>query len=547
MQITCPPRLRAGRLAVATFLLIGGSPLAAAAPSAAPAAAPAAAPVPPSSAAAPATDVSSDALRAAVTDAATRRFYEQNGWQPVWTVAAAKALEEALAGRAAHGLERVSFSTAASGSAAPSAAATEAALSGSALRFAAALAGGFVDPAGLHEVYTLKQPPADLAAPLATAIAEGKLAGWLAGLAPQDRDYAILAKAYQEAAQAVPAASQAADTRLPTSGVIRAGDSDDRVPALARQLADGGYLGPAAKAPPRRASGLPSPAGADPSHIYTAPMAAAVKRLQAEYGLASDGVVGPETLEVLNVRPGDRARALAVALERRRWQARNPPATRIDVNVAVARLDYYRDGTLVDSRKVIVGKPGTETPQLMSPIYRLVANPTWTIPKSIEKREMANVSARYLKSRNMVRKDGFIVQQPGRDNALGLVKFDMLNDQAIYLHDTGTPALFDRSQRHLSHGCVRVADALGFAKMIAEDQGIAAEWQQAQDGRKMTFVTLPEKLPVRLLYRNAFVDDQGEVAIRTDPYGWNGPIAKALGFGEGSALRARIKAVDFTP
>ncbi|MDO9488238.1 MAG: hypothetical protein Q7J32_07675, partial [Sphingomonadaceae bacterium] len=121
--------MRAGRLAVATFLLIGGSPLAAAAISAAQAPAP-------SSAAAPATDVSSDALRAAVTDAATRRFYEQNGWQPVWTVSAAKALEESLADRAAHGLERVSFSTTAVGAAPPSAAATDAALTGAALRFA---------------------------------------------------------------------------------------------------------------------------------------------------------------------------------------------------------------------------------------------------------------------------------------------------------------------------------------------------------------------------------------------------------------------------
>ncbi|MDO9489371.1 MAG: L,D-transpeptidase family protein, partial [Sphingomonadaceae bacterium] len=444
-----------------------------------------------------------------------------------------------------HGLERVSLSSTAVGAAPPSAAATDAALTGAALRFASALAGGVVDPVDLHEVYTLEEPPADLAAPLAAAIADGKLGGWLASLAPQDRDYAILAKAYQEAAKAAPAASKATDTRLPTSGLIRAGDSDDRVPALARQLADGGYLAPEARSP--APSSAPSPSGADPSHLYTARLSEAVKRLQEEYGLASDGVVGPATLEVLNIRPADRARALAVALERRRWQARNPPATRIDVNVAVARLDYYRDGTRVDSRKVIVGKPGTETPQLMSPIYRLVANPTWTIPKSIENREMANVSARYLKSRNMVRKDGFIVQQPGPDNALGLVKFDMLNDQAIYLHDTSAPTLFDRSQRHLSHGCVRVADAPGFAKMLAEDQGIAAEWQQAQDGRKTTFVTLPQKLPVRLLYRNAFVDDQGEVAIRTDPYGWNGPVAKALGFGEGSALRARIKAVDVTP
>ena len=57
-----------------------------------------------------------------------------------------------------------------------------------------------------------------------------------------------------------------------------------------------------------------------------------------------------------------------MALERRRWLPRNPPATRIDVNTAAARLRYYRDGKLVDSRKVIVGQPGKETPWLRAPI-----------------------------------------------------------------------------------------------------------------------------------------------------------------------------------
>ena len=71
-----------------------------------------------------------------------------------------------------------------------------------------------------------------------------------------------------------------------------------------------------------------------------------------------------------------------VGPERMRWLDRSPPATRIDVNLASARLAYWRDGKLADTRKVVVGKPETETPQLGSPIYRLVANPTWTVPRS---------------------------------------------------------------------------------------------------------------------------------------------------------------------
>ena len=147
----------------------------------------------------------------------------------------------------------------------------------------------------------------------------------------------------------------------------------------------------------------------------------------------------------------------------------------------------------------------------------------------------------------MVLRDGWIVQQPGPSNALGLVKFDMANDQAIYLHDTSAPALFDRSQRHLSHGCVRVEDALGFARMLAEDEGVSAAWEAAQATGEMTFVPLPTRIPVRLLYHNVFVDSGGAVVFRTDPYGWNDPIAVQLGFVESAARHAEAQSIDIGP
>src|SRR3546814_20761881 len=67
--------------------------------------------------------------------------------------------------------------------------------------------------------------------------------------------------------------------------------------------------------------------------------------------------------------------------------------------------------------------------------------------------EMAAKGANYLRRNNMVRRDGWIVQLPGPDNALGQVKFDMRNDYAIYLHDTPAQHLFESAQRHRSHGC----------------------------------------------------------------------------------------------
>jgi murein L,D-transpeptidase YcbB/YkuD len=492
----------------------------------------------------PAPPITAALLRGAADDPATRQFYEANGWQSVWSAAATNALKGILGERGRHGLDHLDFLA----DSAPSAGAVqrEIALTRAALRYAAALARGVTDPTALHAIYTLPRPQGDLADALGKAIAGGRLEEWFVSLAPQDGDYARLSKAYLEARhEARDSAQQAIG-----AGVIHVGDSDTRVPSIVERLVGGEYL-PEQGSAVEPAGNTVAPAGGAPqpadAEIYTRRIADAVVRLQRDYGIAADGIVGPHTLEILNLRPGERAQALAVALERLRWLARTPPATRIDVNTAAARLSYYRDGKLVDSRRVIVGRPDKETPLLGAPIFRLVANPTWTIPKSIQHGEMAGVGRGYLRRHDMVRRNGWIVQKSGPSNALGLVKFDMKDDYAIYLHDTSAPSLFARSQRHLSHGCVRVEDALGFAQRIAEDEGVADQWRRARASGGQKFVALAREIPVRLLYHNVFVDRDGAVAFRTDPYSWNAPIAKALGFGQVSTAHARAEAVDIGP
>src|SRR3546814_12830635 len=90
-------------------------------------------------------------------------------------------------------------------------------------------------------------------------------------------------------------------------------------------------------------------------------MVKAVQRMQADYGIKADGVIGREALEILNLSDADSARTIAVAMERMRWLDRNPPATRIDVNLASARLAYWRGGKPADTRKVVAGQPATRT------------------------------------------------------------------------------------------------------------------------------------------------------------------------------------------
>jgi len=441
-----------------------------------------------------------------------------------WTAETARQLGEALAGRAAHGLDRFPIEPGGS----PGTAAGDAALNRAALAYAKALASGASDPTRLYDLYTIGRPRADLQGGLTRALQRGDVRGWLEGLAPQDANYRRLSRAYLDIVQHAGGAAPV----IPDAGKpLAPGDADPRVPLIARQLAALDYLS-AAVGQERR---------------YRGRMVVAVRALQTDYGINPDGIIGPQVLAILNTTDEDRARALAVAMERLRWLDRSPPPTRIDVNLAAARLTYWRDGEIADSRKVVVGEPDKETPQLQAPIFRLVANPTWTVPRSVQESELAGRTDAQLAAQGMAWKDGWVVQQSGPTNSLGQVKFDMADDQAIYLHDTPAKALFGMVQRQRSHGCVRVEDALGFAALLASDEGVEGEWRDARATGKETMVKLPRKIPVRLLYQTILFSDDGAPVIRDDPYDWNERVAEALGFPKSHSMALKASRTDVGP
>lgn len=480
-------------------------------------------------------------LREAVTDARARAFYEARQWQPAWNAQTAEALVQAINGADRHGLDKDAFLAEAARATEP--AAREAALTSAALAYADALARGRVDPNRIRDVYEVARPEFDAPAALNQGL-QGDLAAWFDGLAPQDAEYRALSEAYVRAARS--AGQQRAP--IPEGRAIRPGASDPRLPAIVAALRADGYLPePAQPEPQAKAQGEQGKQAAAPAPTrYSPELVEAVRRLQQDHGLEASGLIGAETLAALNGGSFERARTLAVNLERRRWLVRQPPQTRIDVNTAAATLAYWRDGQLANQRRVVVGQPGNETPALGSPMFRLVANPTWTVPESIAEEEILPKGGGYMARNNMSMENGRIVQESGPTNSLGLVKFDMKNDHAIYLHDTPAKALFQQTERHHSHGCVRVEDALGFARMIATDQGVLEQWEQAQATGEETFVNLAREIPVRLLYHSAFVDG-GRVMYRPDPYGWDDDVAEALGLARSARRAARTHVQDVGP
>ena len=414
----------------------------------------------------------------------------------------------------------------------------DAALTQAALKYAQALAHGYSDPTKIYPVYTIPRPSADVQQGFIQAAQKGDLKSWFDSLPPQTDEYKALSQAHLKYLQL---ASKTPNFQpVPDGKPINPHGHDDRVPALAAALAAMGYFA----APQQQGNQQATPAKA--STRYTPQLESAVKHLQGDFGLKTDGIVGGNTLAAVNLGPGGLARDCAIAMERLRWLERDPPKTRIDVNTAATILDYWRDGQHLDRREVVAGEPDKQTPQIQAPIINLVAYPKWRVPDSIAQKEISQKSSSWLSQNNFTMENGHYVQESGPKNSLGIVKFDMDDSQQIYLHDTPAKALFGLPERHRSHGCVRVQDAVAFANAIASEEGVADQFQKAMTGQQEAYVKLPHPIPVRLLYQTAFWDGS-RIQFRPDVYGWDDNVAAALGLVRGVTWKPVQQSGDIGP
>jgi L,D-transpeptidase YcbB len=219
-------------------------------------------------------------------------------------------------------------------------------------------------------------------------------------------------------------------------------------------------------------------------------------------------------------------------MDRWRWLPRDLGVLYLIANVPEFQLRLRTNLRIVRTYRTIVGKPGkTATPQLAETVQAVVFNPTWTVPQSIVVGE--GLGAKLLRHPDKAYKvtkaaDGTvtIVQQPGKTNSLGVMKIDMPNPHAIYLHDTPNHALFNLPIRALSHGCVRTENAqmLGMTMaMLGADltPELAAEY--ALSG-KYTKVSMTKTFPVYISYFTMGPDTAGNLATFKDIYERDAPV-----------------------
>ena len=123
-----------------------------------------------------------------------------------------------------------------------------------------------------------------------------------------------------------------------------------------------------------------------------------------------------------------------------------------------------------------------------------------------------------------------MLPKPPSSNALGRIKFVFPNKFSVFLHDTPARALFNKTKRSSSSGCIRVENPLELAEYLLKGK---PKWDKdrlmtAINAGRRKVLALPEPINVHVLYLTAWVEKDGTLNFREDIYGKDKPLTKAL-------------------
>jgi murein L,D-transpeptidase YcbB/YkuD len=219
-------------------------------------------------------------------------------------------------------------------------------------------------------------------------------------------------------------------------------------------------------------------------------MLVGLKKFQKRHGLLADGIVGNSTLKALNYSQQQREEQITANLERWRWFKRDFGDNYLLLNIPDYKLFAIKDKDTAQIQRIVVGKSTRKTPILESKISNIVLNPNWTVPPTILKEDVFPLAIKdkgtfAKKGLNVVNNKGETVnpyswkiedawkykyvQNPSRNNSLGLMKINFPNKHSVYLHDTNHRDYFDIHKRSLSSGCVRLEKPLTMAAYLLND------------------------------------------------------------------------------
>ena len=240
----------------------------------------------------------------------------------------------------------------------------------------------------------------------------------------------------------------------------------------------------------------------------------------------------------LNISALARVQQLLINMQRMRWMPTRTDGILIIVNIPEFEVYVDSGKNILFQMDVVVGAEGHNTTMFSGNVSQVVFSPYWNIPPSIVRKEVVPGLRRdknYLRKRDMeiTGKEGglpVVRQRPGAKNALGKVKFLFPNSFNIYMHDTPEKGFFNRSERDLSHGCIRLSDATKMANYLLRNSN---EWspekiKDAMNSGKEQFVKLKDPVPVIITYYTAWVDNKGVLHFADDIYQHDKQMAQKM-------------------
>lgn len=281
---------------------------------------------------------------------------------------------------------------------------------------------------------------------------------------------------------------------------------------------------------------------------FDEPVKKAVALFQERHGLNATGIVDKQTLAALSISPKVRLKQLKANLNRWSDFEKKQKPQYLWINIPAFQAQLIEDNQVTLKEPVIVGKPSRPTPEMFSEITDVMLNPYWIVPPSLAKRGIipkASQDLNYLKEKNIRIFDAnnhnelaldevdttqlnehpeqyFFRQEPGPANPLGHIKYKITNSKAIFLHDTNTKALFEKQDRALSSGCIRMQNPFNLlSKIMAYDPSIEKTENDINALLKAgepVNIKLNKPLPVLITYITAWVDDKGKLNFRDDIY-----------------------------
>lgn len=284
--------------------------------------------------------------------------------------------------------------------------------------------------------------------------------------------------------------------------------------------------------------------------LYDPETAKAIKRFQTRHGLAADGVIGTSTVMALNTTKNTRKEQIIANLERWRWFPRQMSEHYIIANIPDYKLHTVFKNDTTRTHNIIVGTSKRKTPILSSKLSHAVFNPTWTVPPTILKEDIIPATTKnrsYLSKKNITvyDKNGKeisatswdpekalnyrYVQSPGTYNSLGMVKIIFPNNFTVYLHDTNHREYFDKANRSLSSGCIRVQNPLELTEYLLDDK---ANWSlekitETLKREKTQSAKIKKEIYIYQLYWTAWSHDN-TLQFRPDIYTLDGELYSKL-------------------